>query len=47
MNKIYCETFALRTSDFDCYGQIKPSSVLDLFQEVYKGVESGENRRRR
>ncbi len=34
MNKIYCETFALRTSDFDCYGQIKPSSVLDLFQEV-------------
>lgn len=34
MNKIYCETFALRTSDFDCYGQIKPSAVLDLFQEV-------------
>ncbi len=34
MNKIYCETFALRTSDFDCRGQIKPSSVLDLFQEV-------------
>ena len=34
MNKIYSETFALRTSDFDCRGQIKPSAVLDLFQEV-------------
>lgn len=34
MNKIYCQEFALRTSDFDCRGQIKPSAVLDLFQEV-------------
>ena len=34
MNKIYSETFPLRTSDFDCRGQIKPSAVLDLFQEV-------------
>ncbi len=34
MNKIYSQDFALRTSDFDCRGQIKPSAVLDLFQEV-------------
>lgn len=34
MNKIYSREFALRTSDFDCRMQIKPSAVLDLFQEV-------------
>ena len=34
MNKIYSQEFALRTSDFDCRMQIKPSAVLDLFQEV-------------
>ena len=34
MNKIYSQEFQLRTSDFDCRGQIKPSAVLDLFQEV-------------
>lgn len=34
MNKIYSQEFPLRTSDFDCRGQIKPSAVLDLFQEV-------------
>lgn len=34
MNKIFSQEFQLRTSDFDCRGQIKPSAVLDLFQEV-------------
>ena len=34
MEKIYSERFALRTSDFDMNGKIKPSAVLDLFQEV-------------
>lgn len=34
MNKVYSQSFHLRTSDFDCRGQIKPSAVLDLFQEV-------------
>lgn len=34
MNKSYSQEFHLRTSDFDCRGQIKPSAVLDLFQEV-------------
>ena len=41
MNKIYSQAFALRTSDFDCRGQIKPSAVLDLFQEV-AGVHAKE-----
>lgn len=40
MEKIYSETFALRTSDFDCRGHIKPSAVLDLFQEA-AGVHAG------
>ncbi len=34
MNKIYSNSFSMRASDFDCFGKIKPSSILDLFQEV-------------
>lgn len=34
MDKIYSEKFKIRTSDFDTHGNIKPSAVLDLFQEV-------------
>ncbi len=30
----YERSFALRGSDFDCYNHLRPSSVLDLFQEV-------------
>jgi acyl-ACP thioesterase len=33
MNK-YSETFRTRESDFDTNGNIKPSSVLDIFQEI-------------
>ncbi len=34
MNKTYSEKFCLRTSDFDCRARLKPSAILDLFQEV-------------
>lgn len=34
MQKIYSDNILLRTSDFDCFGKIKPSAILDLFQEV-------------
>ncbi len=34
MEKMFSEKFHLRTSDFDTNGHIKPSAVLDLFQEV-------------
>lgn len=34
MQNIYSKSFNLRTSDFDCYRKITPTSVLDLFQTV-------------
>jgi len=34
MENRYAQKFYLRTSDFDCHMQLKPSAVLDLFQEV-------------
>ncbi|MBE6788599.1 MAG: hypothetical protein E7539_02935 [Ruminococcaceae bacterium] len=34
MQNKYSTKIRLRTSDFDTYGKIKPSSVLDLFQEA-------------
>ena len=34
MQNIYVKSFNLRTSDFDCYRKITPTSVLDLFQTV-------------
>ncbi len=34
MNNTYERVFTTRTSDFDMNRQIKPSAVLDLFQEV-------------
>lgn len=36
--KIYSKDFDLRTTDFDCYTRLLPSSVLDLFQ-----VAAGEH----
>ena len=32
--QIYSETFRTRESDFDVNGNIKPSAVLDFFQEI-------------
>ena len=34
MEKIYEKKYDLRTSDFDMFNNIKPSSVLDLFQDI-------------
>ena len=34
MENRYMQKIHLRTSDFDTFGRIKPSAVLDLFQEV-------------
>lgn len=34
MNKIYTKNIELRTSDFDYREQIKPSAILDIFQEI-------------
>ncbi len=34
MNESFEKEFNLRTSDFDCYDRLRPSSVLDLFQNV-------------
>lgn len=34
MQNRYENTFRLRTLDFDCNAQLKPSAILDLFQEV-------------
>lgn len=34
MNKIYEQTFPLRTCDFDRYSRLLPGAVLDIFQEV-------------
>lgn len=33
-NSIFKKQYILRGSDFDCFKQIKPRAVLDLFQEV-------------
>lgn len=32
--QVYTETFRTRESDFDANGNLKPSSVLDFFQEI-------------
>lgn len=34
MNKIWQNNYTLRAGDFDCFDRIKPSAVLDLFQDV-------------
>ena len=34
MKKIYENEYILRMSDFDKYNRIKPSAVLELFQDV-------------
>ncbi len=34
MNKLWKKEYILRASDFDKFGNIKPSSVLDLFQDA-------------
>ena len=34
MNKFWEKAYTLRGSDFDKFGQIKPSAVLDLFQDA-------------
>ena len=34
MNELFTKEFSLRTSDFDCYDRLRPSSILDLFQNV-------------
>ncbi len=45
MNNRYSFTLRLRASDFDCNRQIKPSAILDLFQEAAgahaKEIKSG------
>lgn len=33
-DSVFEKEYTLRGSDFDCFKQIKPSAVLDLFQEV-------------
>lgn len=33
-DSVFIKEYTLRGSDFDCFKQIKPSAVLDLFQEV-------------
>lgn len=34
VDSVFVKEYTLRGSDFDCFKQIKPSAVLDLFQEV-------------
>lgn len=34
MNKIWQNNYTLRAGDFDCFDRIKPSAVLDLFQDA-------------
>jgi len=34
MLAVFEKDYFLRTSDFDCKGRLKPSSVLELFQNV-------------
>ena len=34
MNRLWQKEYFLRASDFDKFGHIKPSSVLDLFQDA-------------
>lgn len=34
VNSVFSKEYTLRGSDFDCFKQIKPSAVMDLFQEV-------------
>ena len=33
-DSVFSKEYTLRGSDFDCFKQIKPSAVMDLFQEV-------------
>ena len=43
MRKLWEKEYALRASDFDKYNHIKPSSVLDLFQDAaaQHAIETG------
>lgn len=34
MNKIFSSVYTLRAADFGLYSRLKPSSILDLFQDV-------------
>lgn len=34
MNRIWQNNYTLRAGDFDCFNRIKPSAVLDLFQDA-------------
>lgn len=45
MEKIYRATFTPQSSDFDCFGRLKPTALLSMLQEVAgahcKGTEVG------
>lgn len=41
MKTVFERKYYLRTADFDTYGRIKPSAVMDLFQDV-AGIHANE-----
>ena len=41
MNKIFEKEYTLRAGDFDKYNRLKPSSILDIFQDI-AGLHSEE-----